>query len=109
MTTTTVTENGTAPETTSQTTPESFEYPSTSALRGDADSLEAYAGIVGGSILRLVGFDTDDGWIEAVDIGRPGEWQRITEGVGFGPTQKYNQLVEEISIHEADVDSEGEQ
>lgn len=80
-------------------------------LKGDADQLNAYAEIPGGSILRLVGNETDNGrWVEAVEIGRPGEWKQITEGYGLAPTQKYNELVEDISIHNVgeEIDSDSE-
>ena len=87
------------------TTSEDMALPELWEIRGGADVLHAYAEIPGGSPLRLIGNETGEGWIEAVEIGEVGAWQRVTEGYGLAPTQKYNQLVDEISIHEVDEES----
>jgi len=91
------------------TTSEDMSLPELWEIRGGADQLHAYAEIPGGSLLRLIGNETGSGWIEAVEIGEVGDWKRVTEGYGLAPTQKYNQLVDEISVHEVDEVEGGEE
>jgi hypothetical protein len=77
--------------------------PGLPTLRGEADQLYAYTAVPGGSYLRLVGNQTESGWNETVEIGEPGNWQAIETGDGaFGPTAKYNQLVDDIGSDEVD-------
>lgn len=61
-----------------------------------ADNLDAFAVVPGGSILRLVGYESEGHWIEAVEIGEPGDWTVVSEGYGLEPTQDYNQLIDQL-------------